>query len=88
MNELKIEDVKKALKCFSGGISCSECPYNQMDDCRECVAKDALALLCERDEEAEHWHMLFKAVKLGKAKLEDENEMLKAEIERYKNDQV
>lgn len=58
MNELKPEDVMKALECHSlAGIStCDDCPYcdiSEQGDCGCDMARDALALLREKDAEIE-----------------------------------
>ncbi len=58
MNEMKPEDVMRALECHSlAGIStCEDCPYcdtTAPGDCGCEMAKDALALLREKDAEIE-----------------------------------
>ena len=55
MNEMKPEDVMKALKYCSAFDMCENCSYNdEKNNCVECtcrLAKDALALLREKDAE-------------------------------------
>lgn len=58
MNELKPEDVMRALECHSlADIStCDDCPYCDISEQGYCgcdMAKDALALLRENDAEIE-----------------------------------
>ena len=59
MNEMKPEDVMRALDCHykewkiptDGDIHCNDCPYNSVNDCSVELVKDALALLREKDAE-------------------------------------
>lgn len=56
MNELKPEDVMRALECCDRGSSCrcdcDNCPYYRCDvPCKDKVHTDALALLREKDAE-------------------------------------
>jgi hypothetical protein len=58
MNELKPEDVMRALECCHQPVySCEDCPYFGTTKgnvaCSERLAKDALALLREKDAEIE-----------------------------------
>lgn len=58
MNELKPEDVMKALECHSlADIStCDDCPYCDISEQGNCgcdMARDALALLREKDAKIE-----------------------------------
>ena len=66
MNELKPEDVKRALECCSSGDDCigGKCPYHA--SCQFCITEistDALALLREKDAEIERLNTLNKVLK-------------------------
>ena len=79
MNELKPEDVMRALECHSlEEIStCDDCPYCDTTEAGSCgcvMAKDALALLREKDAEIE--------------RLTAENEFHKSEIEEMSKDRL
>ena len=60
MNEMKPEDVMRALECCSRnvGSNCPDCPYCSLSpwstECRLVLAKDALALLREKDALIKH----------------------------------
>jgi hypothetical protein len=65
MNELKPEDVMRALECCHQPVySCEDCPYFGTTKgnvaCSERLAKDALALLREKDAEIEKWQTAFE----------------------------
>ena len=53
MNELKPEDVMRALECCSRDEECvgEECPYHAGMFCTTRISQDALALLREKDAE-------------------------------------
>ena len=59
MNELKPEDVMRALECCAsgtGGEACNGCPFNERKVCdndMNALEKAALALLREKDAEIE-----------------------------------
>jgi hypothetical protein len=55
MNELKPEDVMRALECCREDLHmCSVCPLNEHNDfCQEDLHRSALALLREKDAEIE-----------------------------------
>ena len=79
MNEMKPEDVMRALECCTFNPNCDECPFDGVD----CINLDqlALALLREKDEE-------IKGLVDGWSKDQDRWEKLcdekNAEIERVK----
>lgn len=57
MNELKTEDVMRALECWSSGKPCQEdCPILEHEEGASCVkltTRNALALLREKDARIE-----------------------------------
>jgi hypothetical protein len=66
MNELKPEDVMRALECCASPTQiCKECPMPQevKDDCRcmETISRNTLALLREKDAEIERLNGALKA---------------------------
>lgn len=74
MNELKTEDVMRALEiCADKTQTCEDCPY--IDHCSD-VNKDALALLREKDAEIERLKSDIGAtcVFLEKSREEDRKE--------------
>ena len=65
MNELKPEEVMKALECCASlKYLCEQCPIDQKkkDDCicGQFLAKNALTLLREKDAEIERLRMELK----------------------------
>ena len=71
-NELKPEDVMRALECHAtdykppmeGVFHCkTDCPYHQFDFCTRVLTQDALALLREKDAEIERLNALNKVLK-------------------------
>ena len=61
MNEMKPEDVMRALECCAsgtGGDACNGCPFNERNVCdndMNALEKAALALLREKDAEIERY---------------------------------
>ena len=82
MNELKPEDVMKALECCSAEIStrenCSVCPMGGKRDCMTILYREALALLREKDATLE---MCAETIERQDKELAQKD----AEIERLKN---
>ena len=52
MNEMKPEDVMRALECHKNGFDCYQCPM-QPCRCEDVLIENALALLREKDAEIE-----------------------------------
>ena len=86
MNELKPEDVMRALKiCDDKTQTCEGCPY--IDHCSD-INKDVLALLREKDARIEHLEKTMKDSILSNTELlKNLNRLVEekdAEIERLK----
>lgn len=101
MNEMKPEDVMRALECHykewhiptDGMRHCDDCPYNSVNNCSVELVKDALDLLCERDaERKELWEercRIYESMREWEEeckKYRDELREKDAEIERLKEE--
>ena len=97
MNELKPEDVMRALECCAsgtGGDACNDCPFNERKVCdndMNALEKAALALIREKDALLEEWDAKCKDYEtdlLGKCmdieKLKAYCDEKDAEIERLR----
>lgn len=68
MNELKPEDVMKALECCNTKGNCNQCPYEIVGEytpCYSALTQDALALLREKDAEIERLKAYIQRCKSG-----------------------
>lgn len=66
MNELKPEDVMKALECCNTKGNCNQCPYEIVGEytpCYSVLTQDALALLREKDAEIERLNIELQAMR-------------------------
>lgn len=90
MNELKSEDVMKALECFANGKRCEgeQCAYFKLrvGFCGSDLAKDALALLREKDALIAKHEAYIDTLNEDKSCLVEQIEKKDAEIERLKKD--
>jgi hypothetical protein len=68
MNEMKPEDVMRALECCAsgtGGDACNDCPFNERNVCdndMNAIEKAALAILREKDAEIERLNVVIETM--------------------------
>jgi predicted RNase H-like nuclease (RuvC/YqgF family) len=96
MNELKPEDVMRALECCGQVKFCATCPYLDLNNglCQEDLQTDALALLREKDADIDVYKARVQAknyrieeLTQANAELTQTNAEKDAEIERLKKHQ-
>ena len=87
MNELKPEDVMRALECCSAEIStrenCSVCPMGGKRDCMTILYREALALLREKNALLAEWDAKLKSYGIELMGKDAEIERLSAKADKW-----